>query len=297
MKHIYSLIRFVPDPARGEFINVGAIAGSEESSEWGIRQISNAKRARAIGQSDTPTALQAVWYFIDCIGEIIDNHQDSIEALFPSDIEPSEDWLKALHSDYRNVVQLSPPTPLVAPNVDEALDRIFQHAILDPERQQRRSRWRNEVLAATRRAYRRHSVSSSELCERVVLSSELHEDRFDFAVMNGKALQLVRSWSFRDIEAQRLSSQIKSWGWTVRSTRDSGGNIEIRDSQSFAVNSDVDIEVVSIPPDPDQDESIYEEGKAVFEALGVRSVPLEQVDKVAERARQLLIESGSKLAM
>jgi len=297
VKHIYSLIRFVPDPARGEFINVGAIAGSEESSEWGIRQISNAKRARAIGQSDTPTALQAVWYFIDCIGEIIDNHQDSIEALSPSDVEPNEVWLEALHSDYRNVVQLSPPTPIVAANVDEALDRIFQHAILDPERQQRRSRWRNEVLAATRRAYLRHSIGASELCERVLLSSDLHEDRFDFAVMNGKALQLVRSWSFRDLEPQRLSSQIKSWGWTVRSIRANGGNIEIRDGRSFDVYHDVDIEVICIPPDPDQDESIYAEGKTVFEALDVRSVPLEQVDTVAERARRLLIDSGSKLAM
>lgn len=297
MKHIYSLIRFVPDPARGEFINVGAIAGSEESSEWGIRKIGNAKRARAIGQSDTPTALQAVWYFVDCIGEIIDNHQDSLEALFPSDIEPSEDWLEALHSDYRNIVQLSPPTPIVAANVDDALDRIFQHVILDPERQQRRGRWKNEVLAATRRAYRRHSIGTSELCERVLLSSELHEDRFDFVVMNGKALQLVRSWSFRDMEAQRLSSQIKSWGWTVRSTRDSGGTIEIRGSRSLVVNSDVNIEVVCIPPDPDQDRSIYEEGKSVFKALGVQSVTLDKVDKVAARARQLLIDSGVKLAM
>lgn len=297
MKHIYSLIRFVPDPARGEFINVGAIAGSEESSEWGIRKIGNSKRARAIGQSDTPTALQAVWYFIDCIGEIIDNHQDSLEALFPSDIEPSEDWLEGLHADYRNIVQLSPPTPIVATDVDDALDRVFQHAILDPERQQRRGRWKNEMLAATRRAYRRNSVGPSELRERVVLSTELHEDRFDFVVMNGKALQLVRSWSFRDMEAQRLSSQIKSWGWTVRSTRDKGGYIELRDSLSLDVNADVDIEVICIPPDPDQDESIYEEGKSVFKALDVRAVPLEQVNRVGKRARQLLIDSGSKLGM
>ena len=297
MKHIYSLIRFVPDPARGEFINVGAIAGSEESSEWGIRQISNARRARAIGQRDTLSALQAVWYFFDSIGGIIDNHQDSLEALFPSEIEPSEGWLEALYRDHRNIVQLSQPTPILADNVEDALDRIFQHAILDPAPQHRRGRWKNEVLAATRQAYRRHSIGASELYERVLLSTEHHDDRFDFAVMNGTTLQLVRSWSFRDMEAQRLSSQIKSWGWTVRSTRDSGGHIEIRDGQIFDVNADVDIEVICIPPDPDQDISVYEEGKSVFKALNVRPVLLGQVDAVAERAHQLLVDSGSKLAM
>lgn len=297
MRHIYSLIRFVPDPARGEFINVAAVAGSEESSEWGIRQISNAKRARAIGQHDTLSALQAVWYFIDSIGAIIDNHQDSLEALFPSEIEPSEEWLEALYRNHRNIVQLSQPTPIHADNVEDALDRIFQHAILDPTPQHRRRRWKNEVLAATRQAYRRHSISRSELYERVVLSTEHHDDRFDFAVMNGKTLQLVRSWSFRDMEAQRLSSQIKSWGWTVKSTRDSGGYVEIRDGRCCDVNADVDIEVICIPPDPDQDRSVYEEGKSVFKALDVRPVALKQVDDVAGRAHQLLVAAGSKLAM
>ena len=48
MKHVYSLIRYVPDPVRGEFINVGAIAGCDESSEWEIRQVANPARARRI---------------------------------------------------------------------------------------------------------------------------------------------------------------------------------------------------------------------------------------------------------
>jgi len=46
---VYSLIRYVPDPARGEFVNVGAIAGSEDAGDWQVRQLQNPARARALG--------------------------------------------------------------------------------------------------------------------------------------------------------------------------------------------------------------------------------------------------------
>ena len=150
MRHVYSLIRFVPDPARGEFINVGAIVGCEESSEWGIRQISNTRRARALGN---PDALKTVWSFIDRLGEKIDRYQFSLESLLPSNLELSEDWLEDLHNDHRNIVQLSPPTPILTSSVEDALDRVFDLAVLDPARQQHPGRWKNKVLAATRKAY------------------------------------------------------------------------------------------------------------------------------------------------
>ena len=54
MRHVYSMVRFVPDSARGEFINVGANVGSEESSEWQVWQIENPKRARFIDERGTP---------------------------------------------------------------------------------------------------------------------------------------------------------------------------------------------------------------------------------------------------
>ena len=45
-KYIYSVLRFVPNPASGEFVNIGAIVGSDENGEWELRTVENAKRAR-----------------------------------------------------------------------------------------------------------------------------------------------------------------------------------------------------------------------------------------------------------
>ena len=292
MRHIYSLIRFVPDPARGEFVNVGALVGCEDSSEWGIRQISNARRARALEPSVT---LDVVWSFIEGIGKDIFAYQESLESLLEADIDLNEAWLESLYVEHRNTVQLSPPTPMLAESVDEALDKVFDLMILDPTRQSFGYRWKNTVLAEARRAYRAQSIRQPDLFERVELLTDHYNDRFDFAVTNGTTLQLVRAWSFQIGDLQQLSSQIKSWGWTVRATRDGGGTIRSRDGRTFDVQRDVDIEVVYVPPADDRSEAAFTEGKSVFDDLDVRSVPLKDVKSVAERARELLVGAGTKL--
>ena len=59
MSYKFSLIRFVPDPARGEFVNIGAIAGDEESEDWDVRWISNYTRARALDSAGLLSAAKA----------------------------------------------------------------------------------------------------------------------------------------------------------------------------------------------------------------------------------------------
>ncbi len=48
MTYWMSVVRFVPDPARGEFVNVGAIAGSDETEEWEVRAVANWRRAKLV---------------------------------------------------------------------------------------------------------------------------------------------------------------------------------------------------------------------------------------------------------
>ena len=285
MRFVYSLVRFVPDPARGEFVNVGAIAGSEESSEWAVRQVGNPARARALG---TPDALSAVWSFIDRVGAVFDEHQASIETLFDAEVELGEEWLDQLYRDHRNIVQLSPPAPLIADDAEQALDQIFELSIVDPGQRRYSFRKKNEVLAALRRAYREQSILKGQaLRERVVLSTSRHRQRLDFAVANGQVVQLAHSWSFQVPDQESLSEDIKSWGWTVRDARESGGSITTGET-CFDVGSEVAIEVAYIPPQAEQDSAAMEEAMSVFEALEIAPVPVEKANQVASRAQRLL---------
>jgi hypothetical protein len=290
MRFVYSLIRFVPDPARGEFVNVGAVVGSDESSEWEVRQVENPVRARAL---DDRNALDAVWAFIDRLGYQIDEFEEGSASLFGPSIELSEEWLERVYRDHQNVVQLSPPTPMVAESADEALERVFDLLILDPAQRKYQFRKKHAALAALRNAYSTRAIQKGrDLRERVVLETVHHRERFDFAVTNGRALQLTQAWSFQVPDQDGLSEQIKAWGWTVRDARASGGRIAAPDGTTYDVATDIDVEVVFVPPAPGQNAPALADARNVFTALDVNAVPLDDAGAVAERAHRLLVDAG-----
>jgi Protein of unknown function (DUF3037) len=291
MRFVYSVVRFVPDPARGEFVNVGAIVGSEESSEWDVQQISNPVRARAI---DDHKALDGVWSFLDRVGRDIDEHEQATERLLESPVELSEAWLEGLFINHRNIVQLSPPTPMVASSSEEALDRVFEQMIVDPAQRKYRFRKKHVALAAVRAAYRRHGIRERiNLRERVAVQTESHSERFDFAVTNGHVLQLAQTWSFQVPDQESLAEQVKAWGWTVRDLQQHGGQAILTDGSRFGVTSEVDVEVVFVPPAEGQDASAMKDAYSVFKQLGVRHAPVEDADQIGQRASELLVRAGT----
>lgn len=286
MRHIYSLIRFVPDPARGEFVNVGAIAGSEESSEWQVRQIENPVRARAI---DDNQSLNAVWSFIDSVGAQMDAYEQAFSSLFDLEEELTEEWLIRLHADHQNIVQLSPPTPMVAESAEDALDRVFELMVLDPAVREYRFKKKHTALAAVRAAYRDFSITKrTDLRERVTLFTAHHSERFDFAVTNGRALQLTQTWSFQVPDQATLAEQVKAWGWTVRDARNSGGHVRTADGREFDVQKDVDVEVVYVPAESGRRAPAFDDASSVFDELDIQALPIDEARRVGERARELL---------
>jgi hypothetical protein len=130
-KYLYSIVRCLPDPRTGEFANVGAIAGDPQTGDWAVRRVSNTERIKRFAPS---AAIDVTDRFIVGITSEI---AEAREALEMSDSLPfDEHWLHRLHHDHRNIVQLSPPAPIVASHAEAALDIIFKHMIIDPATQQ-----------------------------------------------------------------------------------------------------------------------------------------------------------------
>lgn len=46
MRHVYSIIRYVPNTANGERVNIGLLAGSEATGEWYLQAVTERSRAR-----------------------------------------------------------------------------------------------------------------------------------------------------------------------------------------------------------------------------------------------------------
>lgn len=129
-RYVYVLVRCVPEPRTGEFINMAAIAGRPEVGDWSIRRVGSDARARKL-QAGTEV-LGAVHDFLTRIGQEIED-----QPLLSNEAPLDENWLQRLYYDHRNVVQLSAPAPIVANNAEDALDAIFRHQIIDPVSQLR----------------------------------------------------------------------------------------------------------------------------------------------------------------
>jgi len=290
VRYVYSVVRFVPDPARGEFINVGAVVGSEEPSEWQVRQIENAKRARSIDEHRT---LPVVWSFLDDVGRIIDEHEEAINGFLDPQINPSEMWLKDLYTEHKNVVQLSPPTPMVASSAEEALEQVFEEFVVDAARARKGVQNKHSALAAVRRSYRENQIDKKNLRERATLQTRNHHrERVDFAVTNGRVVQLTHTWSFQVTDQYELAERIKAWGWTIRDAQEYGGTLFSQDEAVLEVDEGVDVEVVYVQPRGKEHSLAWNDAMHVFRALDAHYVPVEKADEVGKKAHELLVTSS-----
>ena len=287
MRYTYSVIRFVPDPVRGEFVNVGVLAGSDESSEWELRTVENLKRARAV---DDKGLLGLVWSFVNDIGRKADRYAEAVQTSFFDETDDglSEEWLRRLSEESRNIVQFSNPAAVVAEDINEALDTLFAQFIVEPEARRFPFKKKNVALAAIRRAYREAGLRQREhFAEGANVKGQHHKERFDFVVANGRAVQLAQTWSFQIPNQEDLAEQVKAWAWTVADIRRHGGTAET-EVRRVDVPHDVKIEVVYVPPAVDGPRETLDEALAAFSEIDVHPVEFDRADTVGRQASQLV---------
>jgi hypothetical protein len=287
VKYLYSVVKFVPDPVRGEFINVGAIVGSDETCEWQLRMTGITKRARSL---DDKRLLPLVLTFGDSIGRTLDDFTDAIETGRQASVEISEEWLVRLYEDSRNVIQLSPPAPIAAGDVEAAMAIIFDQFIVESQGATRMYDNKTAALSAMRKAYIARGLSKGQdFKERAMVKGAVHSERFDFSVLNGRVVQLVQAWSFQNPDQDAHAKNVKAWAWTVEDLRSHGGHVIVPDAKRYIqVARDVTIEALYVPPLQENQESVFEEALNAFGKINVRAVSMAEVDEIGVEAIRLL---------
>lgn len=126
MRHVYSIVRYVPNTANGERVNVGLLTGSEATSEWTLRIAADRSRARCLGGSEQ--TLEAVFAYLRRLAGGIDAGADGE----PQPGTFSEEWLRDLAGRQLGVVQFSQPLPAVAASTEAALSMLWPDLIVGP---------------------------------------------------------------------------------------------------------------------------------------------------------------------
>jgi Protein of unknown function (DUF3037) len=284
-RYVYSLVRCVPEPRTGEFVNVGAVVGQPGTDDWAVRRVSSDRRALRLGTADQVGVAHA---FLSQIEETIER-SESLDPVLGGELQ--EAWLATLARDHRNVVQLTSPAPIVAEDAESALDTLFSHLLIDPISRPRGYVTKNRVIATVRESYRHAHVRPDWLqfgAEIVVGSLRAP---IDVAVANGSVHQLTQAWSFQRESVSEVSTQVKAWGYAISRLVEHGerARLETRATASpIDVPRTVDIQIAVAQPRSDEQESAYEEARQVFAELHASVHTLEGIEQIGTRAAELI---------
>lgn len=284
LKYHYSVIRFVPSPTRGEFVNLGVIVGSDATDEWAMELVGRKSRAAKLDDAGilplVSTELQRLQLRFS---------GDDDESSWGDGPEINEVWLAEMASQSRNVVQYTPPQPILAVDVAAAMEKLWNTFIVDHVPQKRESLSRHQIRTRYLKSLQQFQLTPDQLKAKVKLSTGHSTTSIDVAVYNGVAKRLTQCWSFQVKDTESVLNEVKAWGWTMRDLRRSGG--EIRTStRRIQVPGEVELSVVyALMADTKPDE-FTEEAIEVFNDADVHAtaIQLEDLDAHARAAAELL---------
>ena len=284
LKYHYSVIRFLPSPTRGEFVNLGVIVGSDATDEWAMELVGRKSRAAKLDDAGilplVSTELQRLQLRFS---------GDDEESSWSDGPEINEVWLAEMASQSRNVVQYTPPQPILAVDVAAAMEKLWNTFIVDHVPQKRESLSRHQIRTRYLKSLQQFQLTPDQLKAKVKLSTGHSTTSIDVAVYNGVAKRLTQCWSFQVKDTESVLNEVKAWGWTMRDLRRSGG--EIRTStRRIQVPGEVELSVVYAPMADTKPDEFTEEAIEVFNDADVHAIAiqLEDLDAHARAAAELL---------
>jgi hypothetical protein len=289
MRFDYWVIRYVPDSVRGEFVNIGVVAGRD--GQWAYRRVSNLGRASRLGGSASHTGS-----FLRRIESAIESRLDAVEALFPGESVPAfgRGDIEDLRVRMNNLVQLSEARPVLARSADEAVDLAFELMIVDSETDVNH-RTRTRVLQDLRRAFDLRPDLDRHVARSQIATVGAQETGIDFAVQDGVVRQMSQIWAFDVKDVRHLQTQIQAWNYLLGLLRDGGGSLtsRSRDGDGLEIPGDVEINAVFAAPVTPAGEAQFEVARDGWRRLGVELVPSSESDSIVAEAERLLRASTS----
>lgn len=245
-------------------MNLGVIAGNRVTGEWALRLMNdNSRVARFAGAQTLGACLGVIARLTETVADNGVALDDGLDAVIDGG------WLEGLAAEYNNIIQFTPPASVMAGTVDEAIDRIFQFRIEEPQRRKSPAGWltRNTLKAAQREAFVDVSPNlvheGSELFVGANVSSKM-----DFALANGHTTFLSHGWSFLVGGVDEVGTQIKAWAYAVERLRNSEKARLMRSDGVFVpIEAGVDLAVLISSAQTPEQHSVREESLQVLSEI------------------------------
>ncbi|MBD8023462.1 DUF3037 domain-containing protein [Microbacterium gallinarum] len=284
--YLYWLVRYVPDVARGERVNVAVVVG-RDGGDWAIRVAPDLRRASRLGGD-----ASALRPWLERLERSIHDYEHPPLDLFATrDIRVSRSWLELLSHRFNNVLQVSAAAPVEARSAREGVDFLYPVLVATPA-PLHRSRTRARLVTDMAELFVRtgNFEVGSTLIRRPPARVGRQRGRFDFAVVDGGVDQLSHAFAFDVRDTDALEQEMQSWNFIVSRLRQDGAAIGAG-THPLSADSDVAIAVAFQEPAGRPDarrDDVFAAALEAWSALDVHAVPSSQLDVIAREARELV---------
>lgn len=282
MKYFYSVVRFVPDTARGERLNAGVIVADAKSSDFQLRTLKS-PRLKAIAPQKLVNSFFDYLHDLRSLADARSNGGREEHAALT--------LLNDLYEKNQGILQLAPPIPVSAANIDEATQLVARMFLVGYAPHRRTQVAGKATLGKhLRTAFEnRGLIHGQDWFDRVLVKGRKspNETPFDFAVKNGQIVQLTHTWNFALTDIGSLRESIKSVAFGAEEVRKVGA-IAIVDGTKATVPPEVAIEAVYSEPKTPEGRKALDEAKWAWDRIGANFLPAAEAPAVAGRAWDLL---------
>lgn len=247
----YWIVRYVPDPIRGEFVNIALLVG-QDGQDWAFRKVTSLQRATRLG-GDPMIAGYWLRELQRLVNSLSNRRDPSPEPLLAALADSGENISAAvvsrLAARLNNAVQISSPYPIVAESAQAGISMLFDHLVEDPQVQPRElfgTRVGTYVSEQFRRALPEGSHAVIRNRPHVLVGAVPRTA--NFAITDFKVEQITNTWSFNLSDVEKVSTEIQAWVAHMNRLRKKGGILESRGKPPLTIPGDVQLRVVYEEP-------------------------------------------------
>jgi len=226
----YSIVRYVPDPVRGEQVNIGVIVAAKDSSYFGARFISRHEsgRLRRLGFGED-------FGFIQDLAEEMESQVTGAQLRIEEG--PPVSWtldkVGVAAREWANAIQVSEPrSALEEEHPDVLLQALYGRYVAARRATRERARDRrwikrkvttglNQALASL------HRDPSDYVHRDERIDGALDAHVLDYVLLNGAIRHLVETMSFETTDRRALKTEIDAFAWTIDDVREGGIRVPI----------------------------------------------------------------------
>jgi hypothetical protein len=228
----YSIVRYVPDPIRGEQLNVGVVVVAKDGSYIGARFAGPPELARL-----RRLGFEQDFAFVRDLAEEIESQVTGAQLPLDDPQHPHPIWtfetVQRAAEEWANTVQLSEPRSAVDDTPEALLATLFARYVAlraAPQRERARDkRWIKQKVTRTLRqtlaTLERDPDEYVGRDERIGGALDVHV--VDYVLRNSDVRHVVETMSFETTNRRALKTEVDAFAWTIDDLRAGGLSVPI----------------------------------------------------------------------